>query len=94
MEIKTRFNPADDVFVIYWYKTMKEWRVETPHFPIAEVRVCIANTDWLNYKPPIIQIIYCFCSHDRHHIHEIDEKDVFATFDEAQAECDKRNKGE
>ena len=81
MEIKTKFNVGDKIFYIYeMFKGV--WRVSS----IVEVSyIKIFEKD---------KLVYAVFENDFLPIIFVEEENCFATKEEAQAECDKRNKGD
>lgn len=77
MEIKTKFNVGDKVYIIYLF--CSKWKVALDKYEIIETNIKINNSRLsVNYTmKPTLEI----CS----------EKYCFATKEEAQKECDKRN---
>lgn len=79
MEIRTKFNIGDVVYIVA--------------IPLGATFYCAYDKDTIiaiNTYNGICNVIeYCFKNYSPKK-----EQDCFATKEEAQAECDKRNKGE
>ena len=79
MEIKTKFNINDEV----WFIDMEhdKWFIFTDHtHKIKAIEISVVEGNY--YEVEYIGFYY------------MREEDCFATKEQAQAECDKRNKGE
>ena len=84
MEIKTRFGYKDKIWVVYYYEELsKEPLMEKPKYEIMEFEIRHIIIDCNRY-----------ISYVDNNGFQVLEQDCFATQVEAQAECDKRNKGE
>lgn len=78
MEIKTKFQLYERVYPIEFDKRLNKW-VVIPYF--LDDNLCTINSFIVNQSN-----IYCSLE-----INIFDEKDCFATEEQAQEECDKRN---
>ena len=91
MEIKTKFNINDKVFAITTVFNEKkddfEWAVEHTQRIIKRVGVCFDDYEVvITYHTQYSDGSWCISYYN--------EKNIFATKEQAQAECDRRNKGE
>lgn len=92
MEVKTKFNIEDKIWVITLSfseeKDDFEWKVEPTERIIKRIGVCFDDVKSveITYHTNYLDGSTCISYYD--------EKNCFATKEEAQAECDKRNKGE
>jgi len=85
MEIKTKFNVGDYVwFIDYETKglTITHWYV-VKSFQIYKIKICLYNDEYESDS-----IVY---SNVRSGISQIEEDLCFATKEQAQKECDRRN---
>ena len=81
MEIRTKFKPKDKIWVVIW----------SVGYHIEErtvYEIIIMGKDNIYYTDEK------FFSANGYELERYDENSCFATKEKAQAECDKRNKGE
>lgn len=80
MEIKTKFNVRDKICVIDYFE---KWSIKWVNVTITGIQILIKEK-YRYVKYEIDSLIYG----------GYNEEYCFATKEQAQAECDKRNKGE
>ena len=89
MEIKTKFNIGDKIWVIALsfneQKDDFEWKVEPTERIIKRIGVCFDDDETveITYHTQYSDGSWCISYYN--------EKSVFATREQAQAECDRRN---
>lgn len=83
MEIRTKFNVGDKIFVVY-LNSSKYYCVTS----IKVYEITIRSNNYIIYSADET------LSYSRYDLNGYDEKDCFATKKEAQKECNRRNKGE
>ena len=84
MEIRTKFKPKDKIWLIDYDSENGSWFVRGS-YKIWKIFVQVFNDT---------QDIQYGLLRDDNYYWYMQEKNCFATKEEAQAECDKRNKGE
>ena len=81
MEIKTKFSIGDRLFYIYKINKGK-WIVSSYIFKVCRIIITDDGYYYLDFLNITVDSL------------EAEEQDLFVSKEEAQTECDKRNKGE
>lgn len=97
MEIKTKFNVGDKVYRltgVLFHRIEPKHKIGYKELKIKEIKIEIIFIPAIQKDVATIKYKYDSFIVDSPCYAWIEEKDCFSTQAEAQAECDKRNKGE